>query len=85
MKNRKFFVFNVRDNAGCRHLFLNVYFQNESPYVYILGDFNANILRINSVFVDDLKTLCIRKLLILNACVKLPVDSFTYVSEGNLN
>jgi len=64
----------VRDNAGCRHLFLNVCFlyehsnyydeymklcnnidNCESPYVYILGEFKLNVLRINSVFADKLK------------------------------
>jgi len=52
----------------------NIIDNYKSPYVYILGDFNANVLRINSVFANELNKMCIRK---------SPVDSFNYVIKAH--
>jgi len=47
----------------------------DSPYLYILDDFNANVLWINSAYADELKHLCIINSLILADCVNLPVST----------
>jgi hypothetical protein len=55
----------------------------DSPYLYILDDFNANVLWINSAYADELKHLCIINSLILADCVNLPVDNYICVSNAH--
>ena len=64
----------------CLHKLCNIIDNYESPYVYNVGDFNANVLRINSVFV---KKKGIINSLILVHCVELPLDSFTYANKAH--
>ena len=51
----------------------------ESPYVYICGDFNANLLQ-TSRFGKELRKVCSDNCLIISDELMLPADTFTFVS-----
>ena len=53
-----------------------------SPYVYICGDFNANVLS-HSRFGDELRRLCSDTLLCLSDTLLLPSDTFTFISSSH--
>ena len=53
-----------------------------SPYVYICGDFNANVLS-HSRFGDELLRLCSDTLLCLSDTLLLPSDTFTFISSSH--
>ena len=53
-----------------------------SPYVYICGDFNANVLS-HSRFGDELRRLCSDTLLCLSDTLPLPSDTFTFISSSH--
>ena len=53
-----------------------------SPYVYICGDFNANVLS-HSRFGDELRRLCSDTLLCLSDTLTLPSDTFTFISSSH--
>ena len=53
-----------------------------SSYVYICGDFNANVLS-HSGFGDELQRLCSDTLLCLSDTLLLPSDTFTFISSSH--
>ena len=53
-----------------------------SPYVYICGDFNANVLS-HSRFGDELVRLCSDTLLCLSDTLLLPSDTFIFISSSH--
>ena len=50
---------------------------HQSPYVYMGGDFNANLLH-TSRFEKELRKICSDNSLIILADLMLPADTFTF-------
>jgi exonuclease III len=60
--------------------------QHATSYVYVIGDFNANICRTNpgrSCFANELATFCEEEDLILSDFTLLDPDTFTYTSHAH--
>ena len=55
---------------------------NSSSYIYLVGDMNADVSSVNSIFGKHLIQFCLDSGLILSSKVLLPDDSFSYVSEA---
>ena len=53
-----------------------------SPYLYICGDFNVNVLS-HSRFGDELRRLYSDNLLCLSDTLHLPSDTFTFISSSH--
>ena len=58
---------------------LHILDEFESPYVYICGDFNANLLQ-TSRFGKELRKVCSDNCLIISDELMLPAHTFTFVS-----
>ena len=43
---------------GVSHLFVNVCSSVSTPYVYFMGDFNSDLLKVNLLFGAELKSFC---------------------------
>ena len=53
----------------------------DSPNVLILGDFNSNISNHSSLFGRHLREFCSDNNILLSSELKLPRDSYTYISD----
>ena len=78
-----YFLYECSDNYDeylhCLSLIKQIIDEFPSPYVYILGDFNANFSQ-NSKFGEELMSWCNRYSLCITDKMLLPSDTFTHAS-----
>ena len=55
---------------------------NPSTCIYVIGDMNADVTDANSLFGKHLAQFCSDSGLILSSKLRLPNDSYTYISEA---
>ena len=70
---------NYDDYMFCLAKMLQIVDEFRSPYVYICGDFNANLLQ-TFIFGKKLRKVCSNNSLIISDELMLSADTFTFVS-----
>ena len=68
---------------GSRLAFISSFIEeSECTCIFVLGDLNADISDVGSVFGRHLNQFCVNNKLVLTSKVMLPTNSFTYISEA---